>query len=183
MMNHISDSSKTILMRDPKYETYMATKDIIQTWKLIKSTHSGKGSSLGRGFIPGEIDRELLENLESIVMGDNEYLSTYVIMRAQICYTTFKADKGEGSGMVIDLSLHGAWARKTTIVRNKLMKEKTTTILGSVLSQIWFSEPSNIVTLVYLLNASSSLYGPRSLRNLSFEAVPVTSIRRPESLA
>jgi hypothetical protein len=65
-------------MRDSKYETYMATKDIRQTWKLIKSTHSGKGSSLGRGFIPGEIDRERLENLESIVMGDNEYLSTYV---------------------------------------------------------------------------------------------------------
>jgi hypothetical protein len=53
-------------------------KDIVNIWKLIKTTHSGKGPSLGRGFIPGEIDRELLENLESITMGDNENLSTYV---------------------------------------------------------------------------------------------------------
>jgi hypothetical protein len=65
-------------MREADYEKHMKNKDIVNIWKLIKTTHSGKGPSLGRGFIPGEIDRELLENLESITMGDNENLSTYV---------------------------------------------------------------------------------------------------------
>ena len=78
MMNHISESSKTILMRDDEYEDHVAKKNIVDFWKLIKSTHSGKGPSLGSGFIPGEIDRELLENLESVAMGENENLSTYV---------------------------------------------------------------------------------------------------------
>jgi hypothetical protein len=75
MINHISESSKTILMREADYDKHMKNKDIIKIWKLIKATHSGKGPSLGRGFIPGEIDRELLENLESITMGDNENLN------------------------------------------------------------------------------------------------------------
>jgi hypothetical protein len=59
-------------MREADYEKHMKNKDIVNIWKLIKTTHSGKGPSLGRGFIPGEIDRKLLENLESITMGDSQ---------------------------------------------------------------------------------------------------------------
>jgi hypothetical protein len=77
-MEHISENSKTILMRSSSFTKIMADKDVLGLWKLLKATHSGVGGGLTDAVIPGEIDKELLDNLDNVKMGDQEFLSTYL---------------------------------------------------------------------------------------------------------
>jgi hypothetical protein len=47
-------------------------------WDLIVNTHSILGGGQAKSMIPGEIDRELMENLDGVKMSAMESLSTYL---------------------------------------------------------------------------------------------------------
>jgi hypothetical protein len=76
MIEHLSENSKTILMRDKEFSKICTDKDVKKLWDLIVNTHSILGGGQA-SMIPGEIDRELMENLDGVKMSAMESLSTY----------------------------------------------------------------------------------------------------------
>jgi hypothetical protein len=57
-------------MGDTTFSDVMKKKDVAKLWKLIVDTHSvmGSGQLWDPSSISGEIDRELYENLDSVIM-------------------------------------------------------------------------------------------------------------------
>jgi hypothetical protein len=78
MIEHLSENSKTILMRDKEFSKICTDKDVKKLWDLIVNTHSILGGGQAKSMIPGEIDRELMENLDGVKMSAMESLSTYL---------------------------------------------------------------------------------------------------------
>jgi len=79
MMSKLSAQSRTAIMREPNFEEVEASKDALELWMLIQTTHlGGNGGSGGTRVIPGETKRLLDKNLENTKQGDNESLSTFL---------------------------------------------------------------------------------------------------------
>ena len=55
MMSKLSAQSRTAIMREPNFEEVEASKDVLDLWMLIQTTHlGGSGGSGGTRVIPGE---------------------------------------------------------------------------------------------------------------------------------
>ena len=59
MLEHVSEHSKTILMRSDDFNKMVLDKDVLNMWKLIVSSHSVMNGGNKKVNIPGEIDRQL----------------------------------------------------------------------------------------------------------------------------
>jgi hypothetical protein len=78
MWNTLSESSQTLLMHEPEWQT-CDENDPLKLWMLIKATHLGnEGNMTTRRLIPGETSRLLFQNLNDTKMYHYEYFSEYL---------------------------------------------------------------------------------------------------------